>query len=174
MLPEPDPAPPPAGATSASAPRLELDRYLPFGLTAIANKIARSASRDYLRRFGVGINEWRILANLRISPGVTANLICQNSGLDKAAVSRSLRLLEDGGMIETWGETADVRGRALCLTAKGDTLHDGLIAIALRREARLLDGFDEGERKQLLSFIARLHANVALVNDFVDPVGEGR
>ena len=63
----PDPEPP---------PRLDLDRYLPFGLTAIANKIARSASRVYLRRFGVGINEWRILANLRISPGVTANQIC--------------------------------------------------------------------------------------------------
>ena len=77
--------------TPTTQPRLDLDRYLPFGLTAIANKIARSASRVYLRRFGVGINEWRILANLRINPGVTANLICQTSGLDKAAVSRSLR-----------------------------------------------------------------------------------
>ena len=148
--------------------RLDLDRYVPFGLTAIANKIARSASRVYLKRFGVGINEWRILANLRITPGVTANLICQMSGLDKAAVSRSLKLLEDGGMIETCGEATDVRGRALRLTAKGDTLHDGLIGVALKREALLLEGFDEAERRQLLSFIARLHANVALVNDTVD------
>ena len=151
--------------TPTTQPRLDLDRYLPFGLTAIANKIARSASRVYLRRFGVGINEWRILANLRINPGVTANLICQTSGLDKAAVSRSLRLLEDGGMIETSGEPTDVRGRSLRLTARGDALHDGLIGLALRREALLLDGFDEAERKLLLSFIARLHANVALVNE---------
>ena len=150
-------APAPADA-AADPPQLDLDRYVPFGLTAIANKIARGASRVYLRRFGVGINEWRILANLRITPGVTANLICQSSGLDKAAVSRSLRLLEDGGMIETCGESADVRGRALRLTARGDVLHDGLISVALKREALLLDGFDETERRQLLSFIARLHA----------------
>ncbi|MDB5661748.1 MAG: hypothetical protein JWM38_1389 [Sphingomonas bacterium] len=149
-------------------PKLDFERYLPFGLTAIANKISRSASRVYLRRFGVGINEWRILANLRAGPGVTANLICQSSGLDKAAVSRSLRLLEDGGMIETCGEASDVRGRALRLTAKGDALHDGLIDIALKREALLLEGFDEAERTQLLAFIARLHANVALVNDRQD------
>jgi DNA-binding MarR family transcriptional regulator len=161
-----DPSETPAAAAPEPIPeRLDLDRYVPFGLTAIANKIARSASRVYLRRFGVGINEWRILANLRINPGVTANLICQMSGLDKAAVSRSLRLLEDGGMIETCGEAADVRGRALRLTTKGDMLHDGLIGVALKREAMLLDGFDEAERRQLLSFIARLHANVALVND---------
>lgn len=146
-------------------PRLDLDRYLPFGLTAIANKIARSASRVYLRRFGVGINEWRILANLRINPGITANLICQSSGLDKAAVSRSLKLLEDGGMIETSGEPTDVRGRSLRLTPRGDVLHDRLIVVALRREALLLDGFDEEERRLLLSFIARLHGNVVLVNE---------
>jgi DNA-binding MarR family transcriptional regulator len=164
-----DPPETPASAAPVPIPeRLDLDRYVPFGLTAIANKIARSASRVYLRRFGVGINEWRILANLRITPGVTANLICQMSGLDKAAVSRSLRLLEDGGMIETCGESSDVRGRALRLTAKGDQLHDGLIGVALKREAMLLDGFDEAERRQLLSFIARLHANVALVNDGTD------
>jgi DNA-binding MarR family transcriptional regulator len=154
--------------TAAAADQLDLERYVPFGLTAIANKIARSASRVYLKRFGVGINEWRILANLRIAPGATANLICQSSGLDKAAVSRSLKLLEDGGMIETSGETTDVRGRALRLTGKGDTLHDGLIGVALKREALLLEGFDEAERRQLLSFIARLHANVALVNDTAD------
>ena len=164
----------PLAASSPDKPdaqaRLDLDRYLPFGLTAIANKIARSASRLYLRRFGVGINEWRILANLRITPGVTANLICQNSWLDKAAVSRSLRLLEDGGMIETSGEPSDVRGRSLRLTARGDALHDGLIGLALKREALLLDGFDEEERRLLLSFIARLHANVALVNEGTDVI----
>jgi DNA-binding MarR family transcriptional regulator len=152
--------------TTAAVPlRLDFERYLPFGLTAIANKIARSASRVYLRRFGVGINEWRILANLRANPGVTANQICQHSGLDKAAVSRSLRLLEDGGMIETCGDTQDVRGRALRLTDRGDALHNSLIEVALRREAALLDGFTEEERQMLLSFIARLHANVALVGE---------
>jgi DNA-binding MarR family transcriptional regulator len=146
-------------------PQIDFDCYLPFGLTAISNKIARSASRTYLRRFGVGINEWRIISNLRAWPGITANLICQRSGLDKAAVSRSLKLLEDAGMVCTDGGGGDARGRNLRLTAKGDDLHDLLIEVALAREARLLTGFSAQERSLLLSFIARLHENVPLVQE---------
>lgn len=153
----------PSARVKDGRPQIDFDSYLPFGLTAISNKIARSASRTYLRRFGVGINEWRIISNLRVWPGTTANTICQRCGLDKAAVSRSLKLLEDAGMVETDKEGGDTRGRNLRLTEKGDELHDRLIVVALQREARLLTGFTEFERSMLLSFITRLHANVPLV-----------
>lgn len=153
----------PSARIKDGRPQIDFDWYLPFGLTAISNKIARSASRTYLRRFGVGINEWRILSNLRVLSGATANIVCQRSGLDKAAVSRSLKLLEDAGMVETDKEGGDARGRSMRLTEKGDELHDRLIVVALEREARLLTGFSDQERALLLSFIARLHANVPLV-----------
>jgi len=159
--------PPQAGEASAQAddgPRLDFDYYVPFGLTAIANKIARSASRVYLTLFGVGINEWRILANLRVRPGMTANIICQTSGLDKAAVSRSLRLLETHDYIQIDKGAGDARGRNLTLTPKGRALHDKLIEEALARESRLLHGFSEDERRLLLQFIERMHRNVTLVN----------
>lgn len=151
-------------------PEIDFDYYLPFGLTAIANKMSRSASRSYLRRFGVGINEWRILANLRACPGNTANNICQRSGLDKAAVSRSLALLDAAGMIETDKTPSDNRGRNLRLTPRGDALHDRLIKVALQREARLLTDFSPTERQLLLDFVARLHANIPLVqqDDYED------
>lgn len=143
-------------------PQIDFDHYLPFGLTALANKIARSASRVYLDRFGVGINEWRILANLRAYPGASANAICQRSALDKAAVSRSLKLLEDSGMVEA-SQACDGRARGLNLTEKGDSLHDQLMDVALEREAKLLSGFSDAERRLLLSLIERLHANLPLL-----------
>lgn len=158
--------PPKASSTIKDGrPQIDFDHYLPFSLTAIANRIARSASRSYLRRFGVGINEWRILSNLRVWPGITANLICQRSGLDKAAVSRSLKLLEDAGMVSASDEGGDMRRRRLKLTDKGNDLHDRLIAVALEREARLLTGFSEMERAMLLGFVARLHENAKLVQE---------
>jgi DNA-binding MarR family transcriptional regulator len=152
--------------------RLDFAYYVPFGLTAISNKIARSASRTYLKLYGVGINEWRIVANLRVRPGITANLICQTSGLDKAAVSRSLRLLENHGYIVADKDDPDTRGRSLRLTPQGDELHDHLIGVALAREEELLHGFTEGERRQLLSFITRMHANVNLVGEVTGPPHE--
>lgn len=158
---------PPAPSSRIKDGRLQIDfdNFLPFSLTAIANRIARSASRTYLRRFGVGINEWRTIANLRAWPGITANLICQRSGLDKAAVSRSLKLLEDAGMVCPSEESGDMRGRSMKLTEKGDELHDKLILVALERETRLLTGFTPLERAQLLSFVARLDENMPLVQD---------
>lgn len=145
--------------------KLDLDRYIPFGLAAIANKVSRGASRVYLDLFGIGINEWRILANLKITPGMSANAICASSGLDKAAVSRSLRELEDARLIEPCGEQGEIRGRQLKLTPKGVALHDKVIHVALERERRLLSGFSEAERRQLHEFITRMHKNVPLVNE---------
>lgn len=156
--------PAPSSKLKDGRPQIDFEHYLPFGLTAISNKIARSASRTYLKRFGVGINEWRTISHLRAWPGTTANLICQRSGLDKAAVSRSLKLLEDAGMVTTDGDTSE-RGRSMKLTEKGDELHDQLIVVALDREIRLLTGFTPLERAQLLSFVARLQENLPLLPD---------
>lgn len=158
---------PPAPSSRIKDGRLQIDfdNFLPFSLTAMANRIARSASRTYLRRFGIGINEWRTMANLRAWPGITANMICQRSGLDKAAVSRSLKLLEDAGMVCSSVDSGDVRGRSMKLTEKGDELHDRLILVALERETRLLTGFTPLERAQLLSFVTRLEENMPLVQD---------
>ena len=158
---------PPAPSSRIKDGRLQIDfdNFLPFSLTAIANRIARSASRTYLRRFGIGINEWRTMANLRAWPGITANMICHRSGLDKAAVSRSLKLLEDAGMVCSSVDSGDVRGRSMKLTEKGDELHDRVILVALERETRLLTGFTPLERAQLLSFVTRLDENMPLVQD---------
>lgn len=145
--------------------KLDLDRYIPFGLAAIANKVSRGASRVYLELFGIGINEWRILANLKITPGMSANAICVTSGLDKAAVSRSLRDLEAEGLIAPCGDGGETRGRRLKLTDKGLALHNRVIHVALEREKRLLSGFSEAERQQLHDFITRMHRNVPLVNE---------
>ncbi len=144
-----------------SGDRIDFDSYIPFGLAAIANKVSRGASRTYRQLFGIGINEWRILANLKVYPGINANQICVHSGLDKAAVSRSLREMDQAGLITV---EAGRRSRQLHLTPAGDTLHARVIKVALAREASLLAGFDATERKQLRALINRLHANVDAVN----------
>ena len=73
---------------------LDLDNYIPFLLSAIGNKWSRSSSGLYLKEFGVGVTEWRIIAMLAIEPRITAYRICQVIGLDKAATSRALKAME--------------------------------------------------------------------------------
>lgn len=155
---------PGAGAQSvedrSSARALDMDAFVPALLTNLAQKISASASAEYRPRFGVGITDWRILSLLAGEPWIAPARICDRTGLDKAAVSRSLRVLIADGLVEIRDRSRRRRGMPAALTAKGLALHDELAEAARAREARLLEGFSAVERKALLEFLGRL-ANAA-------------
>lgn len=142
-------------------PQLDLDRYIPFFLSSVGNKLSRGASRTYLKRFGVGVNEWRLLANLKVRGRASAGEICQASGIDKAAASRAVTRLDQLGCIVATDDPDDGRSRTLALTEAGQGLHDRIIAVALAREAALLDGLDAGDRDRLIALLQTLYRNVA-------------
>jgi DNA-binding MarR family transcriptional regulator len=148
-----------------SAQALDIDRYIPAYFAYLAGKISSSASATYRPRFGVGITDWRIMAMLAGEPWISPARICAATGLDKAAVSRSVRVLERAGLIDILPDAADQRRQSVALTRKGVTLHDRIVALALERERVLLQGFSAGERKRLLEFLVRLQARVQAAND---------
>ena len=135
---------------------LDLDTYIPFLISAIGNKWSRSASALYLKRFGVGVTEWRIMAMLAIEPGITAYRICQVIGLDKAATSRALRTLEDRGLVVSHQEDPQNHRRTVALTEAGGTLHDAIIAVAHAREAILVSALTRDEVGQLAALLRRV------------------
>lgn len=143
---------------------LDLDRYVPFFFTAISNKLSRGASRIYRKRFGVGVIDWRVLSQLAIEPGITGNRICQVIGLDKAAVSRSLRLLERKGLVSAAADPRDTRRRSISLTPAGYELHDRIIVVALERERRLLEVLTATETETLRSLLRRLQGRLATMD----------
>lgn len=149
---------------------LDLDRYIPFLLSAIGNKWSSSSSTAYLRKFGVGVTEWRIMAMLAIEPGVNAYRACQVIGLDKAATSRALKSLEARGLVVSWVETPGAQRKNLELTEAGWAVHDRIIRIARKREALLLSDLDPDEVAILAGYLRRILARLPdlLASDFSD------
>ena len=150
------------GATEklrASIKTVERDRFFPLFISTIANKISRGGSRVYLRLFGVGIIEWRIMYVLAGAPGSTAQAVCNQIDLDKAAASRSLQVLERLGYVSASADPKDARKRTLALTATGRALHDRILPVSMQREQHLLRGFSAAERQVLLDMLRRMHAN---------------
>ncbi|UTW12224.1 MarR family winged helix-turn-helix transcriptional regulator [Marinobacterium rhizophilum] len=147
---------------------LDLDRYVPALLTFLSNKLSSGASACYRKHFGVGVVEWRVLALLAVENGITANRICQVIGLDKSAVSRALRLLEDAGHVKTEADPADARRVIVHLTSQGRTLHNRILRVARAREQRLLDDFTADEVDTLVDLLQRMNSRVQLVNSY-DP-----
>ena len=50
--------------------------------------------------------------------------------------------------------------QSIALTRKGLALHDRIVKLSLARERQLLKVFSAAERKQLINFLSRMHAQV--------------
>ena len=152
-----------AGRSGRAEQVLDLDRYVPALITFIANKLSRSATVVYQKRFGVNVTEWRIMSLLAIEPGIPASRICHVIGFDKGPVSRTLAGLEKRGLISIRTDPNDGRTHSISLTAKGRAIHDKVIVAAFERERRLLSCLDKDEREVLIDLLRRLHENLGAV-----------
>jgi DNA-binding MarR family transcriptional regulator len=152
-----------AGRSGRAEQVLDLDRYVPALITFIANKLSRSATVVYQKRFGVNVTEWRILSLLAIEPEISAARICHVIGFDKGPVSRTLAGMEERGLVSIRADRQDGRTHSISLTAKGLTTHDQVIAVALERERRLLSCLNKPERETLIGLLLRVHGNLDAV-----------
>ena len=86
-----------SSAPSKEHAHWELDRFLPYRLSVLSNRVSQTIAGAYSRRFGLGITEWRVIAVLGRYPGLSANGVAARTAMDKVAVSRAVaRLLERG------------------------------------------------------------------------------
>lgn len=136
----------------------------PYYLVTIGNAISWGSAREYLHRFGIGVNEWRVLAHVAYEPGCTAAAVSRFLRIDKGVTSRSLKSLMEKDLVGV--ELATDGTRALYLTGQGATLHNEVLPIAIRREQILLKGLDDEERRLLLVLLRKMHANLTEMNAF--------
>lgn len=152
---------------------LDREAYLPFYLSQLANAVSRGASRVYLKLYGIGVVEWRILSVLAIQPDVFANDICQAVGIDKAAASRCLKQLEAADLVETPAQYSEKRIRPYRLTGKGHDLHGSVLKLALHREAILTADLTGDERTTLIALLQKLVLSLPGLDRFDDAIIDG-
>jgi DNA-binding MarR family transcriptional regulator len=152
----------------AGAPRIDPDSHAAFQVVALANQISASASRTYLRCFGIGVMEWRVLALAARAPSITAAEICEISRVDKSPVSRAVKALVRRGALRSHEDADDSRRALLTLTPAGAALHDRMIMASLEREELLLAGLTRDERRTFFQLVKKVSANMRLL-DALDP-----
>lgn len=137
------------------------DVYVPALLSTLNNRLSSGASDLYLARFGIGINEWRILTVLARRPGCSARDVAGRAAIHLTVISRGLRSLAVKGLVDI---TPGAAQRQLALTTAGRQLHDRIAVVALERERRLLAGLSADEVDQLRTLLGRLTGNLAEVD----------
>ena len=139
---------------------LHLEKFLPYRLSVVTNRISGALSRHYADRFGIGIPEWRVIANLGRTPGLTANEVVERSAMDKVTVSRAVAALEQKGLLEREKDSADKRKSRLTLSGKGQEVYAEIAPLALGFERDLLTVLSVDEVAQLERIIDKLNGKM--------------
>jgi DNA-binding MarR family transcriptional regulator len=135
---------------------LVLERFLPYRLSVLSNRISQAIAREYGRRFELGVTEWRVVAVLARSRGLSPTEIAARTAMDKVAVSRAISALTAAGRVAREAHDGDGRRSLVALTPRGRAVYRQVAPLALAYERRLLDALSAGERRQLESILERL------------------
>ena len=119
-----------------------LEDLVAVRIVRIAEVMARLATRTIEARVGLRNTDLRLLNLLDGTEGVTVNEIARRAHVDKAWVSRSLRHLEQAGLVTRKSARNDSRLTVVGLCAKGRALLEQVRPLAVAREAHLLEGID--------------------------------
>ena len=136
--------------------QLNLEHFLPYRLSVLSNRISSAIAREYSKRFGLGVTEWRVMAVLGRYPGLSANQVAQRTAMDKVAVSRAVaRLLEADRLLRSFDDD-DRRRSVLHLSEAGYAVYDQVAPLALAFEQHVLEGMPADERALLFRLLDRL------------------
>jgi DNA-binding MarR family transcriptional regulator len=135
---------------------LDLERFLPYRLSVLSNRVSQCIAQAYAARFGIGITEWRAIAVLGRDPGLSANEVAERTAMDKVAVSRAVSRLLERGLVQRGTHDDDRRRSVLELSDAGYAIYDEVVPLARSYEQRLLAGLDANERAALDHLLAKL------------------
>ena len=141
----------------ASAPA-RLSEFLPYLLSVTSNAVSSRVADAYRSRFGLRIPEWRVMAVLGDSGALTQRELTSATLMDKVAVNRACKALEDRGLAARQANERDGRSHHLELTGEGRAMHARIMPLALDMEARLFDTFSDEDREAFGQLLARLRA----------------
>jgi DNA-binding MarR family transcriptional regulator len=137
----------------------QFDDFLPHLIARLAYQLNADLIVK-LRREGINVTRWRILAVLSMGDGITINEIIDRAMVQQSALSRALMRMEKENYVRRVLRREDARCVEVYLTDKGRALFNSLNVVVRRREQRLLEGFSPRGIEEAFSVIRRLSGNM--------------
>lgn len=146
---------------------LKLDAFLPYRLSLASNRASDAIAGTYRALFGLRIPEWRLVAVLAESDGLTQQALGARTRMDKVTVSRAAIALADRGLIVRAPNPGDQRSHLLALSEQGRALYADVAPKALEIESRIFAAFSDAEMDSFRAMLTR-------IEDAVDSLESGR
>lgn len=135
-----------------------LSTFLPYRLSALAERVSARLSVEYGKTHGLSVAEWRVLAHLRDEGPVSVREICDHANLEKSRASRAVSRLAMAGLVRKAPGARDGRLVEISLTADGIALFDSILPRARGLEDKLLDGISREELATFYRVVDQINA----------------
>lgn len=144
---------------------LELEKFLPYRLSVLAQLVSGSLHDLYAQPFGLSVTQWRVMAALGRFAPLTASDVGQRIVVDKVAVSRAVSGLMKRGLVERATDPSDRRRASLKLSAHGRAMHARIVPLARGYEKRLCKALSPDERRTFNALSDRLFAHALTLRE---------
>jgi DNA-binding MarR family transcriptional regulator len=145
--------PPPASTT----PTRFIDDYLLY-LLARASHVVSTEFHEQLRRRGISVPVWRVLASLIGSTGETVTGLAEVCLLQQPTMTKLLDRMVRDGLVKRSQDTRDRRVVRVALTPRGETVANELAQAAKLHEAEVLARHPEAEALAIKSLLRAIMA----------------
>jgi DNA-binding MarR family transcriptional regulator len=136
---------------------LTLERYMPYRLSIVSNKVSSIVAQTYKDKFALSITEWRIMAVLGEYPGASADEISVKTQIEKSLISRAISNLLKRKLVERNTAKDDKRRSEVSLSKTGYEVYAEVVPMSLEYEQALLNCLSNKEQAQLSEMIDRLY-----------------
>lgn len=136
-----------------------LQSFVPYLLYRITSQLNQRL-RSRLRKEGINISRWRVLAVLRAYGNLTLGRIVDLTAMEQPSVSRIVAQLEQEGLVRRKVSRRDSRFVNVSLTPSGEKAFQSIYPTADRHQEQALRGFSSKEIATLKEYLQRIQANV--------------
>ena len=135
---------------------LYLEEFLPYQLSYLTNLVSQDLASLYTEQFGIAHTEWRVMAVLGVTSGVSAAYVAEKTAMDKVAVSRAINGMIKRGLIDREFSNDDKRRSELALSETGLKKYQKIVPLVREYEKNLLKQLDEKEKQALNAILLKL------------------
>lgn len=142
----------------ADVPHRELTQFLSYRVFRLHHALNAQALSVLDSVAGVTLLQWRVIAMVGSGTAMTSRDIARKTIIDPALISRTVKGLEETGLLTTSRQTKDRRVINLCLTAHGREIYNRTLPHMQARQASLLEALDRDEQDAIFGIFDKLEA----------------
>lgn len=137
-----------------------LGKFVPYLIYRITSHLNRRLRKN-LRRSGINIARWRVLAVLQDHGRLSMGQIVEHTLIEQPTISRIVDQLQREGLAVRETADGDSRFVLVTLTPAGKLAFKDVYPIAVKHQKQALKGFKPQEIKTLISLLERIQDNIS-------------